>query len=185
MKRKLKKLIVCAFASLIAVSAVVAPVSAKEFEDVRDTYTQPYSGAKSYNNSDEKKALKKSCRVENPANFYLDGYLKSEAEGCISSDYKLYDLRSLTNFGIASVLCDKGLAFNYGFMAENDKESFKNSTLYIFKCSPSDFERLKKYVGSEITFVRGDGFITGDPKKANVEYCYERSRHILQVLEHR
>ena len=183
MKKRLKKLVVCLFASILCVATVVAPVSAKTFEDVRDTYTQTYYGAKSYS-SEQRNALKKQCKVEYPENLYMDTYLSEQAKLLIEQGFKLYDLRSMSEYGLDALLCDNGLVFNYGFRIESNLEIQKDITIYKCKCSPNDFKRLKKYKKNYIIHDADIYFVTKESDGREREFSYNRYNNVLDVTVH-
>ena len=183
MKKKLKKLVVCLFASILGAVTVVAPVTAKTFEDVRDTYTQTYYGAKSYS-SEQRNALKKQCKVDHPENLYMDSYLLEIAQVCVDEGYKIYDLRSMAEYGLDALLCDNGLVFNYGFRIESNLSIQKDITIYKCKCSPNDFKRLKKYKKKYITHDVDVFFSTIESDGRERSFSYDTYKKILEVTVH-
>ena len=180
-----KKLgIVISIVAVGVMSVAVLVSAASNYNDVKSSYTQTFYNEKKYNNSKELDTLRNQCKVTNPANFYMDTYIQTMAQGYINSGYYVGDLRYLTEYGIYHLLCDNGLAFNYGFVAES-KSKEPNITNYICKCSKADYSRLCDYykISDESrhlyyfnTKSRSDGL--------TYEFIFDSNNLILKVKAH-
>ena len=179
MKRfKKLKMCICFAAVGTMLMASVAHAQQNFYLDKKDTYTQSMTEVKNSYTKDQKKAIINQCEVINPDNMYLDDAIKKYVKQTTSM-YKIYDLRSLSGFGLFSIKCGSNKVFNYGVIATDDflNPSFIN--VYC-KCSDKDFNDYYNYAWKGISKNADNEYIKYvDGNKWNMYYV--QSDNILRI----
>ena len=112
----------------------------------------------------------------------MDTYIQKEAQKYIDTkEYNVYDLRSLTGFGVNFQLSDYDHAFNYGFIACKSLDDNKQIT--VCKCTPSEFELVKircKSIWGSVSREEGNNFII-EYDGSKTEYKFNPDTLVLKA----
>ena len=180
--KKLKKLkvFICA-AIIISVSMSPEPIEAQQVyvNDVRSSYTQPYSGYvdEAYRISNPDNRIKEQCRVKNPYNMFLDTGIAEKAQEYINKGYYVGNMRYLLEYGYYKIVADDyGNAFNYGFIAEKPGEDY----VVVCKCTPSEYRKFLNYYDYKAEIISDQLFILNGSEIVSWG-SYNSSKQILDM----
>lgn len=182
--RILKKLGMSLCIAAIGVMTFSLCVNAKSndsgyFNDVRDSYTEPFYGFRSNYTDDQIIDLLDVCYVQEPQNYYMDSTIKKAAKKYLDKgSFYVGDLRYMTEFGLYVLNSDKNNnAFNYGIVVE-DLDDMKH-TLYICKCSPKDYKSFVE-LANDKNKIKSDCFIQSHNKNLDkLTYSYDSKNNVL------
>ncbi|MBR6404073.1 MAG: hypothetical protein IKS48_11870 [Eubacterium sp.] len=150
--QKLKKLGVCISLAIASVMTIAPIVHAQPNDSwnlvIKDSYVQKIRTEKKQYSDKKVKELLKKCQVFDANSKYEDDDIRKFGRQFIGNGRNVYDLKSLSDYGLFNVKVSSNTAFNYGILSTDDFQNPSFMTI-MCKCSEKDYKNLMKYVGED------------------------------------